>query len=68
MNYLFFGSGIDVKQTLDNLLLLYGFGDNLRSVFRLDLEIASFLRTDNDDRTSLTKTVAAGPPKFYLIL
>ncbi len=59
---LFVGGRVGIEQTLDDLLLLYGLGDDLGNILRLYLEIADLLRADDDDRTPLAEPVAAGLP------
>jgi hypothetical protein len=66
MNDLFLGVGVGVEQTLYDLLLSYGPGDNFRNIFRLYLKITDFLRMNNDNRTPLTKSMAAGLSDVYL--
>ncbi len=66
MNDLFIGVGVGIEQTLYDLLLPYGPGDNFRNILRLYLEITDFLRVNNDNRTPLTKTMATGLPDVHL--
>ena len=54
MDYLFVGGGVGIEQTLYDLLLLHGLGDNFGNVLRLYLEIADFLRV-NDDNGALSQ-------------
>ncbi len=66
MDYLFVGGRVGVEQTLYDLLPLDSLGDNFRNILRLYLEIAYFLRANNDNGAPLTKAVATGPPEFHL--
>ena len=66
MDNLFLGVRVGIEQTLDDLLLLDGLGNNLRNILRLYLEITDFLRVNHDDGAPLTKTVTAGLAKVHL--
>ena len=52
--------GIEIDQTLDNLLFLDGLRDDLRHLFRRHPQIAGLVRIHDDDRPALAETGTAG--------
>ena len=64
---LLFGLGINVEETLHDLVVHDGLRDDLRDILGLDLEVGYLIRMDDDDRPSFTVAVAAGLPDVYLL-
>ena len=65
MDDLFIGTGVGIEQTFYDFLLLDRPGDDFGNILGLYLEIADFLRMNDDHRAPLTKAVAACPPDIH---
>src|SRR5674476_241339 len=65
---LFVRGRVGIEQAIDDLLLLYGFGDDFGNVLRGHLQVAGLLRIDDDDGSTLTESWAAGPLDAHIAL